>query len=61
MRKELAETKNQVISLMQHLGYVASSSHQSLSSPHTNENKDDDDSDHTEDGDNYYFILYLVY
>ena len=61
MRKELAETKNQVIALMQHLGYVTSSSHRSLSSPHNNENEDDDDSDHTEDSDNYYFILYLVY
>ncbi|XP_027932879.1 uncharacterized protein LOC114188505 [Vigna unguiculata] len=50
MRKELTETKNQVIALMQHLGYVASSSHQSLSSPHTNEDEDDNDSDHTEDG-----------
>ena len=61
MRKELTETKNQVIALMQHLGYVTSSSHRSLSSPHNNENEDDDDSDHTEDSDNYYFILYLVY
>lgn len=56
MRKELTETKNQVRALMQHLGYVASSSHPP-SSEHSNENEDDEDSDYMEDGDILYFIL----
>lgn len=48
IRQELSETKKQVVALMQHLGFVGSSSRPFLSSQCNNENDDDDDGDESD-------------